>query len=140
VDIPVIKLCPALCDPPFPRVVEAVRRDERDPFGRCPESVQDRSITAERRKSEVITAKNFLHQGCILQEAGVLADRDDLVHIRVSIQHIRCPAVYERIDAGIRISEPEGTEERGRQENVPDMACGNQEDVLCREFHREIKV
>jgi hypothetical protein len=69
-----------------------------------------------------------------------LADRDDLVHIRVSIQHIRCPAVYERIDAGIRISEPEGTEERGRQENVPDMACGNQEDVLSREFHREIKV
>jgi len=85
-------------------------------------------------------AKDLLHQSSVFREAWVLVHRDHVVHIRVSIQNLRGPTVYERIDSGIRISEPEGAEKRCGQENVPDMACGNEEDVLSREFHRETKV
>jgi hypothetical protein len=47
--------------------------------------------------------------------------------------------VHEGIDSGIGISEPEGAEKRCGQEDVSDMACGDQEDALSREFHRDTK-
>ncbi len=123
------------------------QRNSRGTVTECGDLVvvvpQDQSSHKEdlpRGEIKQVVAGNRPGQGGVFREAGVLVYRDHLVHIRVSIQHLRGPAVYERIDAGVRISEPEGTEERGRQENVPDMACGNQEDALSREFHREIKV
>jgi hypothetical protein len=45
--------------------------------------------------------------------------------------------VHKGIDSGIRISQPKRAEKRCGQENVPDVACGDQENALSREFHRE---
>jgi hypothetical protein len=48
--------------------------------------------------------------------------------------------VHEGIDSGIRTSEPEGAEKRCGQENVPDVACGDNKNALSREFHRETMI
>ncbi len=82
-------------------------------------------------------AEDLFYQGGVFGEAGILVHREQVVHIRVSIQNARSPMVHERIDSGIRISQPEGAEKRCGQENVPDVACGDQENALSREFHRK---
>jgi hypothetical protein len=84
-------------------------------------------------------AKDLLHQGSIFREPGILIHRDHLVYIRVSIQNARGPMVHEGIDSGIGISQPERAQKRCGKEDVSDMACGDQENALSREFHRETK-